>query len=63
MNNPAASGIKYWDTLSTYASRTIAIPNPINAVKAVRKLSNNALFLVNPPWINTPKSPISWGIS
>lgn len=33
------------------------------AVRAVRKLKKKALDMLKPPYVRTPKSPISWGIS
>jgi len=36
---------------------------PSKAALAERKLKIRAFLIEKPPWISTPKSPSSWGIS
>ena len=63
INNHAEKGIKNAEISSTYLCKIKAITTPKNAVNAERKFSFNAFILEYHPWINTPKSPISCGIS
>ncbi len=63
INNHAEKGIKNAEISSTYLCKIKAITTPKNAVNAERKFSFKALALEYHPWISTPKSQISCGIS
>ena len=63
INNHAEKGIKNADISSTYFCNIKANNTHTNAVKAERKFNFNAFSLEYHQWINTPKSPISCGIS
>lgn len=63
MKLPAAKGIKKVMIFCVYPYSKKEITTPSIEVSAVKKLSNNALFLEYQPCTSTQKFPISCGIS
>jgi hypothetical protein len=63
MNDPAAKGMRNHSIFPIFPARRMATISQTIELSAVRKFIISAFFLLNPPWMSTPKSPISCGIS